>query len=241
MNITKHIPNTITSMNLLCGVLGVILTMKGNLNGAFILMIAAAGFDFFDGLAARLLNAKSLIGKELDSLSDLISFGVLPSLMLYKTMVIMHGEDLLTYIPLILVIFSALRLAKFNIDDRQYENFLGLATPSSAMICGSLSAIIDSNTCTQLSYIAGKPYFIPMLAIILSGLLISNIPMFSLKLSKQRLANKTLRIKLTGFITTSLIIALAIIITGLDWRFIILSIFTIYIIENITFALLAKR
>ena len=76
MNITKHIPNTITSMNLLCGVLGVILTMKGNLNGAFILMIAAAGFDFFDGLAARLLNAKSLIGKELDSLSDLISFGV---------------------------------------------------------------------------------------------------------------------------------------------------------------------
>ncbi|MGP1621558.1 MAG: CDP-diacylglycerol--serine O-phosphatidyltransferase [Candidatus Cryptobacteroides sp.] len=241
MNITKHIPNTITSMNLLCGVLGVILTMKGNLNGAFILMIAAAGFDFFDGLAARLLNAKSLIGKELDSLSDLISFGVLPSLMLYKTMAIMHGEDLLTYIPLILVIFSALRLAKFNIDDRQYENFLGLATPSSAMICGSLSAIIDSNTCTQLSYIVGKPYFIPVLAVILSGLLISNIPMFSLKLSKQRLANKTLRIKLTGFITTSLIIALAIIVTGLDWKFIILSIFTIYIIENITFALFAKR
>lgn len=228
-------------MNLLCGVLGVILTMKGNLNGAFILMIAAAGFDFFDGLAARLLNAKSLIGKELDSLSDLISFGVLPSLMLYKTMVIMHGEDLLTYIPLILVIFSALRLAKFNIDDRQYENFLGLATPSSAMICGSLSAIIDSNTYTQLSYIVGKPYFIPVLAVILSGLLISNIPMFSLKLSKQRLANKTLRIKLTGFITTSLIIALAIIVTGLDWKFIILSIFTIYIIENITFALFAKR
>lgn len=229
-------------MNLLCGVLGVILTMKGNLNGAFILMIAAAGFDFFDGLAARLLNAKSLIGKELDSLSDLISFGVLPSLMLYKTMVIMHGENSLSYIPLILVVFSALRLAKFNIDDRQYENFLGLATPSSAMICGSFAALIGSNTTSsQLSFMADKPYIIPLLAVILSGLLISNIPMFSLKLSKQRLANKTLRIKLTGFITTSLIIALAIIITGLDWKFIILSIFTIYIIENITFALFAKR
>ena len=86
MRITKHIPNTITSMNLLCGALGVIFTFQGALHIAFYLMLAAAVCDFLDGLAARLLKAYSPMGKELDSLADLITFGLLPSIMLYKCM-----------------------------------------------------------------------------------------------------------------------------------------------------------
>ena len=114
MNIIRHIPNTITSMNLLCGVLGVIASLNGRLELGFELMILAAVFDFCDGLAARLLKAYSEIGKELDSLADDVSFGVLPAVMLYQ----ISGTDIwiLKYLPLVLAAFSALRLAKFNLD-----------------------------------------------------------------------------------------------------------------------------
>ena len=143
MSIKKHIPNTITSMNLLSGVLGVIFTLEGRIDIAFLLMLAAAVFDFFDGFAARLLHSYSDIGKELDSLADMVSFGVLPSIMLYKTMDI-AGAGWTKYIVLILAVFSGLRLAKFNIDERQTSSFLGLATPSSAIICGSLAYFIQA-------------------------------------------------------------------------------------------------
>ena len=133
MNIIRHIPNTITSMNLLCGVLGVIASLNGRLELGFELMILAAVFDFCDGLAARLLKAYSEIGKELDSLADDVSFGVLPAVMLYQ----ISGTDILIlkYLPLVLAAFSALRLAKFNLDERQHDSFIGLPTPAAAMIC----------------------------------------------------------------------------------------------------------
>ena len=115
MSIRKHIPDTITSMNLLCGVMGVIFTLKGRPDTGFLLMIGGAVFDFFDGLAARLLKASSGIGKELDSLADMVTFGVLPSLMLFGA----GGADnvILKHIPLLLAVFSALRLAKFNLTN----------------------------------------------------------------------------------------------------------------------------
>ena len=106
-------------MNLLCGALGVIFTFRGELNIAFYLMIGAAVCDFLDGLAARTFKAYSDMGKELDSLADLISFGLLPSMMLHRRMIEGGMTGFASYIPLIIVIFSALRLAKFNIDDRQ--------------------------------------------------------------------------------------------------------------------------
>ena len=139
MRIVKHIPNTITSTNLLCGVLGVICTLKGSLDTAFILMLAAAVCDFCDGLAARLLKAYSELGKQLDSLADMVSFGVLPSLMMYSLMVQAQGDSWICYVPLLIAVFSALRLAKFNIDERQSDSFIGLATPACAIICGSFA------------------------------------------------------------------------------------------------------
>ena len=135
MKIVRHIPNSITSMNLLFGVMGVIYTFKGNFETAFLLMLAAAVCDFCDGLSARLLNAYSDVGKELDSLADMVSFGLLPSLMLHRLMATIGSESFLSYIPLIIAVLSALRLAKFNVDERQTDNFIGLATPACAMIC----------------------------------------------------------------------------------------------------------
>ena len=137
MKIIRQIPNTITCLNLLCGVFGVLQALEGHLDIAFYLMLAGAACDFCDGLAARLLNAYSPMGKELDSLADLITFGLLPAVMLYKCMDWYNWGQWICYIPFIITVFSALRLAKFNVDDRQGENFIGLATPACAMICHS--------------------------------------------------------------------------------------------------------
>ena len=136
MRIKNLIPNIITSMNLLCGVVGVILSLDGHLEGGFCLMLAAAVCDFFDGFAARLLNATSPVGKELDSLSDVVSFGVLPAIMLY--MVSGDGVRFMKFFPLLLAAFSAYRLAKFNLDERQTTSFIGLPTPANALFWGSL-------------------------------------------------------------------------------------------------------
>ncbi|MCQ2147542.1 MAG: CDP-diacylglycerol--serine O-phosphatidyltransferase, partial [Bacteroidales bacterium] len=168
MNIRKHIPNSITSMNLLCGVMGVIFALEGRLDIAFPLMILGALFDFCDGLAARLLKAYSDIGKELDSLSDMISFGVLPSVMLYKTMANVQDMCWACYLPLVLAVFSGLRLAKFNIDERQHESFIGLPTPAAAMICGSFAYCIAIRPEYAISSLATNCWSIPVLAIILS-------------------------------------------------------------------------
>ena len=177
MNIRKHIPDSITSMNLLCGVMGVILTMEGRPDLGFLMMICGAVFDFFDGLSARLLKASSGIGKELDSLADVVSFGVLPSLMLFKAC----GSMPMKYITLLIAVFSALRLAKFNLDERQHEGFLGLPTPASAMVCGSLAYYVHIAPGSFLASWCAGPVFLPVLSIILCALLVSEIPMFSMK------------------------------------------------------------
>ena len=192
MRIVKHIPNTITSMNLLCGVLGVMSALKGNLDTAFYLMLIGALCDFCDGLSARLLKAYSDLGKELDSLADMVSFGVLPALMMNRLMADIHGDSLLCYIPLLIAVFSALRLAKFNIDTRQSENFIGLATPSCALLVGSL--IYSAESFPQLDGIlAANTYIIPVISVILSLLLVSEIPMFSFKFKSFRWSENKLK------------------------------------------------
>ena len=136
--ITKHIPNTITSLNLLSGCFGVVYAFDGNLIFAGYAILVAAFLDFFDGMAARLLNAHSPIGKELDSLADMVSFGFLPSVIIYQLIAqssgIYNEMPAVKYIAFLIAIFSALRLAKFNVDTRQTENFIGLPTPSCALV-----------------------------------------------------------------------------------------------------------
>lgn len=185
MQIRKIIPNTITSMNLLCGIVGVVLALGGNLPCAFVMMLLAAVADFFDGLAARALNAYSDIGKELDSLCDNVSFGVLPALMMASVLVSRHGwSNPVCWIPLLISAFSALRLAKFNIDTRQSMSFIGLPTPACAMICGSLCHVASVAPDSILAVLCGSMWFIPALSIILSALLVCELPMFSMKFHK---------------------------------------------------------
>ncbi len=231
MALTKHIPNAITSMNLLSGVLGVILTLEGRLEWALPLMILAAVFDFCDGLAARLLNAYSPIGKELDSLADLVSFGVLPAIMLYKVQP-MEAPVLLRLLPLFVAVMSALRLAKFNVDERQTLDFLGLPTPSCAMVCGSLAYFLH----TQGGVPAGAgPWLLAAVAVILGLLLVSEVPMFGMKIKK---GHKLLDTKRIAFLILAVASVLAIILLKQDWSLAILAVFSIYIVENLVVAVI---
>ena len=241
MGIIRHIPNTITSMNLICGAMGVIATLKGEFGVAFYLMMAAAVCDFCDGLSARLLNAYSPLGKELDSLADVISFGLLPSIMLYKLMCSTYGESWLCYIPLCIAAFSALRLAKFNIDERQSDNFIGLATPACAMICGSFAYYITNDPSSVLYSLAENLFFIPVASLILCLLLVSEIPMFSMKFKKNVKAGTPIHKQRVGFAGVIVVVCVLTILLGLNWSFIILLTFVSYIIMNIGIALLFKR
>ena len=178
--ITKHIPNTLTCCNLLSGCMAVIAAFNCDAWHTLLWVIAGAAFDFCDGFSARLLKAYSPLGKELDSLADLITFGLSPAVLCWRTL---QGFDypctrmaaIFPYIAFILAAFAALRLAKFNIDDRQTTSFLGLAVPANALFwCGLF----------QLDFwqdFAGAPYVIAALAVIFAFLMTSDIPMFSFK------------------------------------------------------------
>ena len=236
MRLTKHIPNTITSMNLLCGALGVIFTFQGALDIAFYLMFAAAVCDFLDGFAARLLKAYSPMGKELDSLADLISFGLLPSMMMHRRLVEGGITGFVSYIPLIIVVFSALRLAKFNVDDRQDETFIGLPTPACAMWCASLIYAADHGVMSMANTLHDT-YLIPVASVVLAVLLVSRIPMFSFKIKKGSTYNSTR----VWFLAIVAFFAAATLILKINWSYIVLLTFTAYIAMNLITALFSLR
>ena len=231
MALYKHIPNTITSMNLLSGVMGVIFTLEEHLEWALPLMILAAVFDFCDGLAARLLDAHSPIGGELDSLADLVSFGVLPSLMLYRVMPA-DAPALLRYVPLFVAVMSAVRLAKFNVDDRQTLDFLGLPTPSCAMICGSLAYFLHAEGGVPAG--AG-PWLVAAIAVVLGLLLVSEIPMFGMKIKK---GHKLLDTKRIAFLILAVAGVLVPLLFKQNWSLAVLAVFSVYVIENLLIALI---
>ena len=239
MKIVKHIPNSITSMNLLCGALGVIYAFQGQLNIAFYLMLAGAVCDFCDGFAARLLKAYSPMGKELDSLADLITFGFLPSIMLYKCMDIYHPGEWYCYLPLVIVVFSALRLAKFNIDERQTENFIGLATPACAMLCGSFAAISYLDIMNVARPVTESTWIIPVASVILSLLLVSEIPMFSMKFKKD--AEPSLKLRRIVFLCISAAAIVLILALRQNIAYAIFIIFALYILMNLIHGLIARK
>jgi len=177
--IKKHIPNAITCANLFSGCIGIVYAFNGALEMAAYFVLLSGIFDFFDGLAARALNVKSSIGKELDSLADMVSFGFLPGVVLFKLLSTSDfSADLLPYLGFVVTVFSALRLAKFNVDTRQTEDFIGLNTPMNTLLIVSLPFI-------QKDYpqIIGSTLFLVALTAILSFLLVSEIRIFSMKLS----------------------------------------------------------
>mgnify|MGYP002624258534 CR=1 FL=1 len=230
MALKKHIPNTITSMNLLAGAMGVIFTFQHRPDIAFACMLAAAVFDFCDGLAARLLGAYSAIGKELDSLCDMVSFGLLPALMLVETMQRLGGPSWSSYLPLFLAVMSALRLAKFNIDERQETDFIGVATPTAAMISGALCCYVHATPGSFLAAWAEAPWFLPTLSVLLGVLLVSEIPMFGMKVKP---GHKLLDAKRIVFLALSVAVLLAVVVSGKHLSLAVFAIFVIYILENL--------
>ena len=233
MGVRKAIPNTITSMNLLCGVMGVIFTFKDRPDIAFCLMLAAAVFDFLDGLAARALGAYSDIGKELDSLCDVVSFGVLPGLMLHRTMVMRGGETPWSYIPLVLAVFSALRLAKFNIDERQHAGFLGLPTPAAAMICGALCCFAFAEPGSLPARFCATAWGLPLLAVLLSAQLVCELPMFAMKFGKGIEVSRATRARRIAFFCVALAGAAVTAAFGLHWSLAVLTAFLGYVLVNL--------
>ncbi len=182
----KHIPNFITCLNLLCGCIAIPYAFLGVEYAAYLVFLAAF-FDLMDGMAARLLHVHSAIGKELDSLADVVSFGVVPGFMMCSMLSNCHlGEPfekirIIQFIPLIIPVFSALRLAKFNVDTRQTTSFIGLPTPANSLLISSLFLIYSGDNPAWNAFI-GNEYFILITSIVLSLLLVSEIPMFSLKM-----------------------------------------------------------
>lgn len=233
MSLTKYIPNTITSMNALSGTIGVVFALQGQPEYGFICMLAAAVFDFCDGLAARLLGAYSPMGKELDSLADMVSFGVLPSVMLIGTMQLKGVDSWTEVVPVFLAVMSALRLAKFNVDERQSTDFIGVATPTAAMICGSLCYFsLHSNL---LDSLVGSLWFLPAVAVVLGLLLVSEIPMFGMKVAK---GHRLLDAKRIVFLCAIVLIIACTAAFQLNWSLAVLGVFVFYILENLVLRVL---
>src|ERR1700744_1341745 len=180
----KHLPNAITCANLFSGCIGIVLAFKGNLIAASYAIFLSAIFDFFDGLASRVLKSFSGIGKDLDSLADMVSFGVLPAVIMYQIMLQAHQidkvSDYLNFIAFLIPVFSALRLAKFNQDTRQAENFIGLPTPANAILIASFPLILDHHN-RYFEPSLQNPWVLSIFIILMCALLVAEMPMMSLK------------------------------------------------------------
>ena len=179
MSIKKHIPNTITCCNLISGCTATYMAFQTEFELSLGFIILGAVFDFFDGMSARLLGVSSPIGKELDSLADCITFGFAPSAMLFSYLSGCHTH--LVFVPFltfIMAAFSALRLAKFNLDERQALGFIGLPTPANALFWGALIVGLGDWMQVSLPYL---PWLLLLMMLLSCYLLISEIPMFALK------------------------------------------------------------
>lgn len=194
MNILRHLPNTLTSLNLLSGCLGIVAVLQGPAHHALWYVIAACVFDFFDGFTARVLNVSSPIGKELDSLADMVSFGVLPSLVMYRLIDTQSPNELLPYVAFSLAVFSALRLAKFNIDETQREHFIGLPTPANALFITSLVYLAS-----PFDIVISQDFALLTITAIFSFLLVAPIELFALKFKSYGWAGNELKFTFIAF------------------------------------------
>lgn len=191
----KHIPNLITLMNAVSGSLAIVVALYGYPGQAALLLVVAMVFDFFDGMTARLLHVKSEMGKELDSLADMVSFGVAPAILAHLLMLQALpgegiagwacwtlGQKILLFVPLVIPAFSAYRLAKFNLDVRQATSFIGMPTPANALFWMTL-VYGYYHLPEMYGYLFGNTWVLAVCAVILSVLLVCELPMFSLKIS----------------------------------------------------------
>lgn len=235
----KNLPNFCTSLNLLSGCIAIVMAFHGLYFSALSWIIIAAIFDFSDGFIARMLNAYSSLGKELDSLADMVSFGVAPSVIVFRFLsqhieLISDNHIVVQYLPyigFIIAIFSGLRLAKFNIDERQSDSFIGLNVPANALFWSSLISCLAGMN--KIPHIVGTLpalstsflYILLVSVVVFSILLVSEIPMFSLKVKTWKPKGNGLRYFLVLFIIIMVIFFGALGITSGILLYIALSLF----------------
>ena len=192
-NLVRQIPNTLTLLNLLCGSVAVLLAVRGYLAVSAFLVLAGFFFDLFDGMAARLLKAQSPIGKELDSLADLITFGLAPASILFGiqellgqggpfSLVQPPGTIILRLLPFLLPVFAGLRLAKFNIDERQSHQFIGLPTPANGIMVLALPLLMHYQPESFMNGLLNNDLFVPLYSVIVSYLMVSPLRLYSMKI-----------------------------------------------------------
>ncbi|WP_396198924.1 CDP-alcohol phosphatidyltransferase family protein [Flavobacterium sp.] len=194
MSIKKHIPNTITLFNLLAGLLALIHAFNGNYNEAFSLVCLGIFFDYWDGFFARIWKVQSPIGLQLDSLADMVTSGVVPGLVMYKMLADIQEnqsqynltEDtyymgVVPYLGFLITLASCYRLAKFNVDTRQTDSFIGLPTPANALLIMSIPMIQFHSEFEWLVDFLSNPYVLVGVTVLSSYLLNAEIPLFSLK------------------------------------------------------------
>lgn len=195
----KHIPNTITLLNLFCGSLAVLYAVKDNLFAAALFVVLGIVFDFFDGFAARLLDVKSELGLQLDSLADMITSGLVPGIVMFKLIEKTTGSfeyttdytssnwnlseiNLLPLLGLLVTLASCYRLANFNIDTRQTDSFIGLPTPANTLLILSLPLILMTNDVQWINDLILNKWFLIGLTLLSCYLLNAELPLFSLKM-----------------------------------------------------------
>ena len=196
----KQIPNIITSLNLLCGCVAIMFAVSGDLVSASFFAFAGIFLDFFDGLAARVLNAQSQVGLQLDSLADVVTSGVLPGIVMVQLLSeALTGtsldisaifsdtanntsiESYLPFIGLLIAVASGYRLAKFNVDTRQTTSFIGLPVPANTLLILSLPLIINFQASQQITELILTPWFLIVITLVSCVLLNAEIPLFGLK------------------------------------------------------------
>jgi len=224
MKIVKQIPNALTALNLTCGLVSIVLAMEvrdGNFIGAAVLIFLATVFDYLDGTAARLLTAYSELGKQLDSLADLVSFGVAPGIIMFRILSnpaltssnILERMHIIPYLALLIPICSAFRLAKFNIDPRQEVNFIGLPTPANAIFFASIPLILSLQpyifTIIKLTFFLeffSNARILTILVVFFSYLLVSDFRLFSMKFKTRGFTENKVRYIFLGTILVLLIL-----------------------------------
>ncbi len=208
--IKKGLPSFFTSLGLISGCISIVISVsRGDLNLAGYFILAAAVFDFIDGFVARTLNRITAFGKQLDSLADVVSFGVAPAMILYRLILLSYvsssseadfdvmnpsfGKSVVLYSSFLVVVFSALRLAKFNLDPEQTKNFKGLPTPANAIFIGALGFIAESSHAFPFASLTFNRYFLLAVVALSCYLLVCNTRMFSLKFSSFGIRENSMR------------------------------------------------
>jgi CDP-diacylglycerol--serine O-phosphatidyltransferase len=243
MKILKQIPNTITVLNLTCGLIAIVYTLEvsdGNFTISAFWIFLATVFDYLDGTMARLLKAYSELGKQLDSLADLISFGVAPGIIMFRLLSnpsltgsnFLESMHIVPYFALLIPICSALRLAKFNIDPRQEVNFIGLPTPINAIFFASIPLILSLQpnifSVIRLDFFLNffsNPRVLTILVIFFSYLLISNFHLFSMKFKTWNYVENKVRYLFLGISALLLVLFSLSAIPLITLAYLILSLF----------------